>query len=142
MFTDAYIHKEDNAKIFDVIISFLTLETFKLNAIDAQDPEIETYFQIPDISTLANNLKACLQESDEIPRNLDAVFDQKLFAMDTSMVPKALACVLILINTSFNLALNARTNICGRIYCFNVMWIFFNYFAYCICVIEPTRNYE
>ncbi|VDK35669.1 unnamed protein product [Taenia asiatica] len=91
MFTDAYINKEDNAKIFDVIISFLTSETFKLNAIDAQDPEIETYFQIPDISTLANNLKACLQESDEIPRNLDAVFDQKLFAMDTSMVPKALA---------------------------------------------------
>eukprot|EP00108_Taenia_solium_P010813 TsM_001071200 transcript=TsM_001071200 gene=TsM_001071200 len=91
MFTDAYINKEDNAKIFDVIISFLTSETFKLNAIDAQDPEIETYFQIPDISTLANNLKACLQESDEIPRNLDAAFDQKLFAMDTSMVPKALA---------------------------------------------------
>ncbi|KAL5106125.1 hypothetical protein TcWFU_003135 [Taenia crassiceps] len=91
MFTDAYINKEDNAKIFDIIISFLTSETFKLNTIDAQDPEIETYFQIPDISTLANNLKACLQESDEIPRNLDAVFDQKLFAMDTSMVPKALA---------------------------------------------------
>ncbi|EUB60598.1 Intraflagellar transport protein 52 -like protein [Echinococcus granulosus] len=91
MFTDAYINKEDNAKIFDVIISFLTSETFKLNVIDAQDPEIETYFQIPDISTLSNNLKACLQESEEIPRNLDAVFDQKLFAMDISMVPKALA---------------------------------------------------
>ncbi|CUT99008.1 intraflagellar transport protein 52 [Echinococcus multilocularis] len=91
MFTDAYINKEDNAKIFDVIISFLTSETFRLNVIDAQDPEIETYFQIPDISTLSNNLKACLQESEEIPRDLDAVFDQKLFAMDTSMVPKALA---------------------------------------------------
>ena len=91
MFTDSYINKEDNAKIFDVLMTFLTSESFKLNAIDAQDPEIEAYFQIPDISSLANNLKACLQESEEIPTNIDAVFDQKLFAMDTSMVPKALA---------------------------------------------------
>ncbi len=91
MFTDAYVCKEDNAKIFDILISFLTSDSVKLNAIDAQDPEIETYFQIPDIASLANNLKACLQESEEIPRNLETVFDQKLFSMDTSMVPKALA---------------------------------------------------
>ncbi|VDD79728.1 unnamed protein product [Mesocestoides corti] len=91
MFTDAYINKEDNARIFEVLITYLASDAVKLNAIDAQDPEIETYFQVPNIANLANNLKACLQESEEIPRNLDAVFDQKLYAMDTSMVPKALA---------------------------------------------------
>ncbi|KAM7536425.1 hypothetical protein Aperf_G00000085282 [Anoplocephala perfoliata] len=91
MFTDAYINKEDNAKIFDVLISFLTSDALNLNVIDAQDPEIETYFQTPDISSLANNLKACLQEGEEIPSNVETVFDQKLYAFDTSLVPKVLA---------------------------------------------------
>ncbi|VDL99822.1 unnamed protein product [Schistocephalus solidus] len=91
MFTDAYITKEDNRKIFDILFSFLTTDNLKLNAIDAQDPEIDTYLQIPDIASLANNLKACLQESDEIPRNISSVFDQSLFSMNTSLVPKALS---------------------------------------------------
>nr|VZI48660.1 unnamed protein product [Spirometra erinaceieuropaei] len=91
MFTDAYITKEDNRKIFDILLSFLTSDNLKLNAIDAQDPEIDTYLQIPDIASLANNLKACLQESDEIPRNISSVFDQSLFSMNTSLVPKALS---------------------------------------------------
>ncbi|BHF75117.1 Intraflagellar transport protein 52 [Sparganum proliferum] len=91
MFTDAYITKEDNRKIFDILLSFLTTDNLKLNAIDAQDPEIDTYLQIPDIASLANNLKACLQESDEIPRNISSVFDQSLFSMNTSLVPKALS---------------------------------------------------
>ncbi|VDK79789.1 unnamed protein product [Dibothriocephalus latus] len=91
MFTDTYINKEDNRKIFEILLSFLTTDNIKLNAIDAQDPEIDTYLQIPDIASLANNLKACLQESDEIPRNISSVFDQSLFSMNTSLVPKALS---------------------------------------------------
>nr|CDS25343.1 intraflagellar transport protein 52 [Hymenolepis microstoma] len=90
MFTDAYINKEDNGKIFDVLLSFLVSEKLNLNTVDAQDPEIDSYFQVPNISKLANNLKACLEESEEIPKRVEDMFDQKLFAIDTSLVPKVL----------------------------------------------------
>ncbi|CAL8085539.1 unnamed protein product [Calicophoron daubneyi] len=90
MFTDPYITKEDNMKIFEVILTYLTNETVKLNLIDAEDPEIETYYQVPDITSLANSLKSCLQESDEIPQNIAQLFDQGLFTMDTKLVPRAL----------------------------------------------------
>ncbi|KAM3173550.1 hypothetical protein ACTXT7_012290 [Hymenolepis weldensis] len=90
MFTDAYINKEDNGKIFDVLLSFLISDKLNLNAVDAQDPEIDSYFQIPNISILANNLKACLEESEEIPKRVEDIFDQKLYAFDTSLVPKVL----------------------------------------------------
>lgn len=40
MFTDQYIDREDNSKIKDVIFQFLTAKDFKLNQIDADDPEV------------------------------------------------------------------------------------------------------
>lgn len=90
MFTDAYVTKEDNLKIFEVILNYLATDTVKLNLIDAEDPEIETYYQVPDVTSLANSLKSCLQESDEIPQNVTQLFDQTLFTMETNLVPRAL----------------------------------------------------
>lgn len=40
MLSDQYIDKEENSKIKDVIFSFLTEPDFKLNQIDAEDPEV------------------------------------------------------------------------------------------------------
>lgn len=40
MFNDQYVEKEENSKIFDVIVSFLTTDDIKLNQIDAEDPEV------------------------------------------------------------------------------------------------------
>ncbi|VEL39538.1 unnamed protein product [Protopolystoma xenopodis] len=92
MFSDNYLNKEDNSKIFDVLFTFLTTsDGVHFDPIDAEDPDIETYFQVPDISSLGDQLKACLQESDEVPSNVSTLFDQSLFAMDTSMVSKAIA---------------------------------------------------
>ncbi|KAF8564175.1 Intraflagellar transport protein [Paragonimus westermani] len=90
MFTDSYVTKEDNFKVFEVLLNLLTTDSITLNAIDAEDPEIETYHQVPDITSLANSLKSCLQESDEIPQNIAELFDQSLFNMDLSLVPHAL----------------------------------------------------
>ena len=39
--SDQYIEKEENGKIRDVIFSFLTASDFKLNQIDAEDPEVK-----------------------------------------------------------------------------------------------------
>lgn len=40
MFSDQYIDREENNKIKDVIFKFLTAKDFKLNQIDADDPEV------------------------------------------------------------------------------------------------------
>ena len=37
---DQYIDREENNKIKDVIFHFLTANDFKLNQIDADDPEV------------------------------------------------------------------------------------------------------
>lgn len=43
MFSDPYIDKEENNKILDVLISFLTSDEISLNVIDAEDPEVICY---------------------------------------------------------------------------------------------------
>ena len=40
IFCDQYVEKEENNKILDVLISFLTTDNMKLNQIDAEDPEV------------------------------------------------------------------------------------------------------
>lgn len=90
MFSDPYIKKEDNFKIFEFLFRYLTEESVTLNSIDSGEPEVETYYQVPDIISLSSNLMSCLQESDELPQNVKNYFDQGLFCMDTRLVPKAI----------------------------------------------------
>ncbi|CAC5367223.1 unnamed protein product, partial [Mytilus coruscus] len=90
MFHDQYLDKEENSRILDVVVRFLTTDDIRLNPIDADDPEISDYSQLPDIATLAAKLKTCLQESDEVPRDITALFDNSLFKLDTSLVPKSI----------------------------------------------------
>ena len=47
MFSDQFLDKEDNNKIKDVIFDFLTSDEFRLNEIDADDPEISDYNMVP-----------------------------------------------------------------------------------------------
>ncbi|XP_060600465.1 intraflagellar transport protein 52 homolog [Ruditapes philippinarum] len=90
IFHDQYIDKEENSKILDVLIRYMTTNEIKLNAIDAEDPEISDYNTLPDISKISANLKTCLQESDDIPRDITTLFDNSLFKLDTSLVPKSI----------------------------------------------------
>jgi len=90
MFSDEYIDKEENAKIFDVIMQYLTTDDLKLNSIDSEDPEISDYNELPEVARLADSVKSCLQESDDIPRDFTRLFDTNLFSLDTSLVTPAL----------------------------------------------------
>lgn len=90
MISDQYVDKEENSKILDCIISYLTTDDIKLNTIDAEDPEISDYSQLPDIARLSEQLKTCLQESDDIPRDITTLFDNSMFKLDTSLVPKSI----------------------------------------------------
>ena len=52
--------------------------------------QVSDYNMLPDISKIAEELKTCLQESDDIPRDITALFDNSLFKLDTSLVPKSI----------------------------------------------------
>lgn len=90
IFHDSYIDKEENRKILEVIFKFLTDDTFILNGIDSEDPEISEYNFIPNINTISDRVKTCLQDSEEIPRDIAKLFDTDLFSLDISHLPKVI----------------------------------------------------
>uniref|UniRef100_A0A3Q2QU48 Intraflagellar transport 52 homolog (Chlamydomonas) n=1 Tax=Fundulus heteroclitus TaxID=8078 RepID=A0A3Q2QU48_FUNHE len=83
MFSDQYIDKEENGKIMDVVLQWLMSENIQLNQIDAEDPEIADYTMLPDTGSLSEQLRVCLQEGDENPRDFTSLFDMSLFNLST-----------------------------------------------------------
>ena len=45
---------------------------------------------MPDITALADRLRSCLQESDELPRDFTTMFNDKLYKFDTDLIPEAI----------------------------------------------------
>uniref|UniRef100_A0A3P9PWU6 Intraflagellar transport 52 homolog (Chlamydomonas) n=1 Tax=Poecilia reticulata TaxID=8081 RepID=A0A3P9PWU6_POERE len=79
MFCDQYTDREENSKIMDVVLQWLMSENIQLNQIDAEDPEITDYTMLPDTGRLSEQLRVCLQEGDENPRDFTSLFDMSLF---------------------------------------------------------------
>uniref|UniRef100_A0A8C5WMI3 Intraflagellar transport 52 n=1 Tax=Leptobrachium leishanense TaxID=445787 RepID=A0A8C5WMI3_9ANUR len=90
MFSDQYLDKEENAKILDVLMQWLTTNDIRLNQIDAEDPEISDYTMLPDTSKLSQRVRVCLQEGDENPRDFTTLFDMSIYQMDTTSLPKVI----------------------------------------------------
>lgn len=90
LFLDQYIDKEENMKLQEVLIRWLGTDDIKLNAIDAEDPEINDYHYIPDTLAISEQLKICLQEGEEIPRDFTKCFYQTLYRLDTTLLPPTL----------------------------------------------------
>lgn len=55
-----------------------------------EEPEITEYNHVPDITALADRLRSCLQESDEIPKDFTTLFTTKLYNFDTDLVPESI----------------------------------------------------
>lgn len=90
MFSDQYIDKEENNKILDVLLQWFMADTIQLNQIDAEDPEITDYTMLPDTGGLSKQLRVCLQEGDENPRDFTSLFDMSLFHMSTDTLPQVI----------------------------------------------------
>ena len=56
-----------------------------------EDTEVQEYMHVPDITALADRLRSCLQESDELPKDFTTLFNDKLYTFDTNLVPEALS---------------------------------------------------
>lgn len=87
MFSDQYIDKEDNSKIMDVVLQWLTTDNIQLNQIDAEDPEITDYTMLPNTESLSKQLRGCIQEGDENPRDFTSLFQKSFFELATDTVP-------------------------------------------------------
>eukprot|EP00794_Sanderia_malayensis_P004664 gene4664-5273_t len=87
IFSDQYLDKEENNKVQDIILRWLTSADFELNKVDAEDPEVNDYYFIPDSTKLSDRLRTCLQEGDDNPRDYTQLFHENLFTLDTKTVP-------------------------------------------------------
>lgn len=55
-----------------------------------EDPELSEYVHVPDITALADRLRSCLQESDDLPRDFTTLFNDKVYKFDTDLIPEAI----------------------------------------------------
>ncbi|XP_054883621.1 intraflagellar transport protein 52 homolog [Poeciliopsis prolifica] len=91
MFCDQYTDREENSKIMDVVLQWLMSENIQLNQIDAEDPEIADYTMLPDTGRLSEQLRVCLQEGDENPRDFTSLFDMSLFNLSPNSLPEVIS---------------------------------------------------
>lgn len=52
--------------------------------------QISDYNMQPDTAMLAEQMKSCLQETDEVPRDITSLFDSSLYKLDTGIVAKVI----------------------------------------------------
>ncbi|CAD8187499.1 unnamed protein product [Paramecium pentaurelia] len=87
IFNDEYFEKDDNQKIFDFLLKFYFSKDVEF---DKKAPFNESENKnAPDIAELSEKLKSCLQESEELPKDVTTLFDSTLFKFDLEMIPDA-----------------------------------------------------
>uniref|UniRef100_A0AC35TX94 ABC_transp_aux domain-containing protein n=1 Tax=Rhabditophanes sp. KR3021 TaxID=114890 RepID=A0AC35TX94_9BILA len=92
IFHDSYIDKEENGKIFDVIIKYLC-EGFALNNLDERNPDLSEPIQLPDHVSLASQMKMCLQEGDTeigFTADLSSLYDQTIKPISLDLWPTSI----------------------------------------------------
>ncbi|QDZ17934.1 putative intraflagellar transport protein [Chloropicon primus] len=93
MFDDKWIDKENNAQLMDFIFSYLRNDSeIQLNHIDADEPDLNDYQHIPDIGSLSERPKSCLQDiGEELPRDFKQLFEEEVFCDKEDVIAEATA---------------------------------------------------
>ena len=93
LFGDEYLQKEDNDKVQDAMFKWLLGQSDFNHAesSEAEGTELNEYHHLPDTEALAERLRSCLQESDELPKDFTKLFDEDLFEFTMDVVPEAVA---------------------------------------------------
>ena len=85
-----YIDKEENMKVVDGIIKWL----LGINNADISTPskyvKINDYIYIPNIISISDKVKSCLDEAKEPPANFNELYDLNMFKIDNDLVPEAI----------------------------------------------------
>lgn len=56
----------------------------------SKDVEVQEYFFTPNIVSIAENVKSCLEETKDPPKNFNEMFDSTMFSIDNNLVPEAI----------------------------------------------------
>lgn len=101
MFGDAWLDKEDNWRIAEQIVGWLTrgggqgdaeasyADLTRATAGD-DNQEVSEYHRLPDTEQLSERLHSCLQVDDTLPgdgKDFNRVFDENLFGFSTKLIP-------------------------------------------------------
>jgi len=87
MFGDEYFEKEENSKIFEFLIKYLLTNEVEFEwSKEEENPE---YNYVPEVAEMADKLKSCLQESEELPLDYKTLFNHDLFKFDVDLIPEA-----------------------------------------------------
>jgi len=89
-FNDEFFEKEDNQKIQEALFGWLLTDNYSLEQKVKNEQDLSEYHHVPDITALADRLRSCLQESDELPKDFTTLFTEKLFKFDTDLIPETL----------------------------------------------------
>lgn len=97
MFSDEWIGKEENDKLLDFVVRWLSPGSkIRMYNVDAEDPDVNEYQHLPDTEALAERLRVCLQEGEELPKDFTTMFNDDLFRMHTNYVPEAVRLYALL----------------------------------------------
>lgn len=88
-FEDTYISKADNTYLATGLLKLCVDNTSKLGTVDPDRPEYGERMEIPDTEALADRVRACLQEGEDLPLDFTQLFDHSLFKFDTNLMPEA-----------------------------------------------------
>lgn len=95
LFQDDFISKADNMILVTSLLSRLvdpstTNQLVKSDRVENDCMEYnEDSIQIPDTEALAERLRSCLQETEELPLDFTVLFDHTLYKYDTNLIPQA-----------------------------------------------------
>ena len=96
IFDDDWVLKEENSKLLEILIRWMKPdETIKLNQDDADDfiqehQNSTDHHYVPDTGAMAQRMRCCLQEADEVPQDFTQLFDSTLFTLSTDKIPEVL----------------------------------------------------
>jgi intraflagellar transport protein 52 len=89
-FENNYIEKEENKKVVEGLIKWclgiINPGITKPN----KEVTIKDYIYIPNIISLSDKVKSCLEEAKEPPRNFNDLFDMNLYTIDNNLVPESI----------------------------------------------------
>ena len=92
MASDEWLDREDNATVLDFCMRWLSPGSdLSLYALDAEEPDVSEYDQLPDVAALAERPKMCLQDGSgaDLKKDFTQLFVDQMYAMDMDLVPEA-----------------------------------------------------
>lgn len=97
VFDDDWLPKEENQKLLEILMRWMKPDmSIALNQTDADDflsefPSEDAEDRlVPDTGALAQRMRCCLQEADEVPQDFTQLFDDSLFQLSTDKIPEVL----------------------------------------------------